>query len=515
MPQKEPWHNPIAPEDGDTPTATPTSRTPSRDYATDKDQRFCSFFLKVGACRFGDRCSRQHPRPTTSCTLLIPAMYSHLGLQEQMLNERDQDVALEHDEREIYEHFSNFFSDVLPEFSKAGKVVQFKVSCNHEVHLRGNVYVQYSTEEECEAAFQMFNGRWYAQKQLSCELCPIKKWKSAICGLFNQKRCPKGKNCNFLHVFPNPGGAFSRADRDLPPFSPPRRHSSSSSSSRHSAQPSRFSSRSFQTRSPWQRRLRSKSREERRSRAESRDRRERRWRRNRSESRERRRSRKRKRSESRERRKDRSESRERRKERSESRERRKEESESEENISRSHHQGRKRPWKSSRSSSRERERWVESRSRSGSLQSSSSDDERRKRGRASSKRHSKHRHHSKHHHHHPHQHKKKRHKRKLNGDLSPGRDTKSHHKKKRRNSHKQHLEEGTDHNEPAPLPPVEAEEGGVTVTVNPASQLPIIVTSATASPITTTVGRVVYIGAEPSGSVQTMVGFEGQPTPDI
>ena len=29
----------------------------------------------------------------------------------------------------------------------------------------------------------MFNGRWYAQRQLSCELCHVTKWKPAICGV--------------------------------------------------------------------------------------------------------------------------------------------------------------------------------------------------------------------------------------------------------------------------------------------------------------------------------------------
>ena len=40
-------------------------------------------------------------------------------------------------------------------------------------------------------------------------------------GQFAQKKCPKGKHCNFLHVFRNPRGAFSRADRDLPPSTSP------------------------------------------------------------------------------------------------------------------------------------------------------------------------------------------------------------------------------------------------------------------------------------------------------
>ena len=130
------------------------------------------------------------------------------------------------------------------------------------------------SEEECSAACRMFNGRWYAQRQLSCQFCPVRKWRNAICGenpplhaftctrihpythtpihpythtrihpythickcdlelpcsagLYSQNRCPKGKHCNFLHVFRNPGGAFSRADRDLPALipSPSRRGS--------------------------------------------------------------------------------------------------------------------------------------------------------------------------------------------------------------------------------------------------------------------------------------------------
>ena len=44
-----------------------------------------------------------------------------------------------------------------------------------------------------------------------------------LVGLFGQNRCPKGKHCNFLHVFRNPGGAFARADLDLS-SSPTRRY---------------------------------------------------------------------------------------------------------------------------------------------------------------------------------------------------------------------------------------------------------------------------------------------------
>ena len=54
------------------------------------------------------------------------------------------DISLEYEDSDFYEHFREFYRDTLPEFEAAGQVVQFKVSCNYEQHLRGNVYVQYS-----------------------------------------------------------------------------------------------------------------------------------------------------------------------------------------------------------------------------------------------------------------------------------------------------------------------------------------------------------------------------------
>lgn len=38
------------------------------------------------------------------------------------------------------------------------------------------------SEDQCKEAFLMFNGRWYAGRQLQCEFSPVTKWKTAICG---------------------------------------------------------------------------------------------------------------------------------------------------------------------------------------------------------------------------------------------------------------------------------------------------------------------------------------------
>ncbi|XP_053312928.1 U2 small nuclear ribonucleoprotein auxiliary factor 35 kDa subunit-related protein 2 [Spea bombifrons] len=193
------WHNPEAPE----------------GYGTEKDKANCPFYLKTGACRFGDRCSRKHNYPSSSQTLLIRGMFVTYGMEQCKRDDYDTDDNLEHGDDEMYQQFLEFYEDVVPEFKAVGKVIQFKVSCNFEPHLRGNVYVQYQTEEECLQAFSMFNGRWYASRQLQCELSPVTRWKTAICGLFERQKCPRGKQCNFLHVFRNPDNEFWEANRDF------------------------------------------------------------------------------------------------------------------------------------------------------------------------------------------------------------------------------------------------------------------------------------------------------------
>ena len=53
------------------------------------------------------------------------------------------DIVLEYEDSEVYQKFAEFYEDTLPEFKAAGHVIQFKVCCNFQPHLRGNVYVSY------------------------------------------------------------------------------------------------------------------------------------------------------------------------------------------------------------------------------------------------------------------------------------------------------------------------------------------------------------------------------------
>ncbi|CAG8564174.1 9478_t:CDS:10 [Paraglomus brasilianum] len=195
-------HN-VTPDETDSALAT--------EYGTDKDPINCSFYLKTGACRYGDSCARMHTYPDKSVTVLIKNMYQGMPVN---LADEENDDNLEYDEVEAERHFAEFFEDIHAELQKYGKIVQLKVCNNFEPHLRGNVYVQYSKENSAEKAVNEIRGRWYAGKQLIAEYCPVKKWKLGICGFYDKNKCPRGIHCNFLHVFKNPQGLYSEADNN-------------------------------------------------------------------------------------------------------------------------------------------------------------------------------------------------------------------------------------------------------------------------------------------------------------
>ncbi|KAI9348645.1 hypothetical protein BDR26DRAFT_931032 [Obelidium mucronatum] len=126
----------------------------------------CPFFAKVGACRYGNTCSRAHLYPPESTVMLILNMH-----QDALLIPKSRPLATledeelgddEIDEKQLEANFIEFFQDTHPEFLNVGNIVQFK--------LRGNVYVQYSTPAETATALQKFNGRFFGGIQLSCHL---------------------------------------------------------------------------------------------------------------------------------------------------------------------------------------------------------------------------------------------------------------------------------------------------------------------------------------------------------
>lgn len=176
--------------------------------STRPDQPLCPFFSKVAACRFRENCSRNHIRPGISNTLLIPGFYKNFELNMRYEREFDIDISLECDEKEAYEKFYEFFDDILVELRSYGQIIELNVCRNQEIHLMGNVYVQYRSRRHSLKAYRNLCGRFYGGRKITAEFCNIPSWSEAVCGLFFRKMCPKGKNCNYLHLYKNPGGKY-------------------------------------------------------------------------------------------------------------------------------------------------------------------------------------------------------------------------------------------------------------------------------------------------------------------
>ncbi|KAJ8965172.1 hypothetical protein NQ314_004315 [Rhamnusium bicolor] len=116
---------------GDTPEHLKTK------LETNPNKPPCPFFQKTSACRFYDVCSRNHIRPGISRIILISGFFTHYSL-ETTENEHGSDSSLE------FENYETLF----------------KTCCNHEPHLRGNVYVEYATTRAALKSWQVLNGRW-------------------------------------------------------------------------------------------------------------------------------------------------------------------------------------------------------------------------------------------------------------------------------------------------------------------------------------------------------------------
>lgn len=113
---------------------------------TNPGKELCTYFNKNGACRFGNKCSKNHIRPKISTTLFVPGFFSNIHLEHSRATEYGNDLTLEFEEYELYKAYQEFFEDIAPEFQKYGRVEHLVTCQNYEPHYRGNVYVEYSNE---------------------------------------------------------------------------------------------------------------------------------------------------------------------------------------------------------------------------------------------------------------------------------------------------------------------------------------------------------------------------------
>jgi splicing factor U2AF subunit len=90
----------------------------ARIHGTEEDRVNCPFYFKIGACRHGDRCSRQHHKPPFSQTMLIKHMWVN---PSAAVAAAGGDLAAM-DQKVMQEEFDEFYEEIYEEMSKFGKL---------------------------------------------------------------------------------------------------------------------------------------------------------------------------------------------------------------------------------------------------------------------------------------------------------------------------------------------------------------------------------------------------------
>lgn len=89
-------------------------------FGTEQDKVNCSFYLKIGSCRHGDRCSRKHVKPAYSQTILCPNMYNNPA--------HDNKARL--DATQLQNHFDAFYEDIWCELCQFGEIEELVICDN-------------------------------------------------------------------------------------------------------------------------------------------------------------------------------------------------------------------------------------------------------------------------------------------------------------------------------------------------------------------------------------------------
>ena len=166
-------------------------------FGTEEDKVNCPFYLKMGACRHGDRCSRIHNRPILSQTILLQNMY--VPPPQQFDANTGQPVP--QDEDALQDHFEEFYEDIYEELTTiGGDLEQLRVCENLSDHLTGNVYAKFYEEDDAEKALQKLVGRFYGGRPILAQFCPVTDFKDARCRQYEESICNRGGYCNFMHL---------------------------------------------------------------------------------------------------------------------------------------------------------------------------------------------------------------------------------------------------------------------------------------------------------------------------
>jgi len=166
-------------------------------FGSEEDRVNCPFYLKIGACRNGDRCNRTHNKPTESQTVLITNMYPNPPESLAIANDEDWDDDM-YDRAQ--DHIEAFYEEVFLELATYGEIEDMVVLENVCEHMLGHVYVKYFQEAAAAKCMDGLSNRFFGPKLVQAEYTNVVDFREAQCRAFHETRCTRGGYCNFMHA---------------------------------------------------------------------------------------------------------------------------------------------------------------------------------------------------------------------------------------------------------------------------------------------------------------------------
>lgn len=151
----------------------------------------CPFFTKLGACRFGSGCARDHVRPASARTLILSQVLPASSGDAESMSGNGGPID---DSAQV----QAFCTTLLDRVRGCGTVQQLIVLCNQTAHLRGTMYLQFASAAEATAAIATLKDE-SSGPAIRAEPCDI-DFRDARCTAFDNQECNRGAFCNFLHV---------------------------------------------------------------------------------------------------------------------------------------------------------------------------------------------------------------------------------------------------------------------------------------------------------------------------
>jgi splicing factor U2AF subunit len=165
-------------------------------YGTEEDKVNCPFYFKIGSCRHGDTCTRQHNKPPLAQSMVFQHLYDNPSAAVAKAN--GMDVPKEALVSAV-RHFEDFFDEVFMQFANYGEIEDMVVADNIGDHMIGNLWVKFANEDSAKAAMTAMSGLAYRGKPIQAEFVPVTDFREAKCRKFTEGHCDRGGYCNFLH----------------------------------------------------------------------------------------------------------------------------------------------------------------------------------------------------------------------------------------------------------------------------------------------------------------------------